>query len=106
MLSEYAQKVKGFHVDRMDHLDEESGEWNQMVVEDRTATPADVACTRVDFGEWLRTLSNRERMIAETLATGETTGGTAKKFDISSGRVSQLRRELFERWRAFQGEAA
>jgi hypothetical protein len=40
------------------------------------------------------------------LAIGNTTGEVAKRFDVSAGRVSQLRRELAESWKAFQGENA
>jgi len=38
------------------------------------------------------------------LATGETTNAAAKKFRISAGRISQLRRELEESWKKFQGD--
>ena len=38
------------------------------------------------------------------LASGETTSGVAKLIKVTAGRVSQLRRELFDRWREFQGE--
>jgi hypothetical protein len=43
--------------------------------------------------------------VAETLANGETTKTTAKRFRVSAGRISQLRRELQQRWQDFQGEA-
>jgi DNA-binding CsgD family transcriptional regulator len=44
--------------------------------------------------------------LAEKLATGETTSTVARIFGISRGRVSQLRRELYDAWRMFQGELA
>jgi len=53
---------------------------------------------------WLDTLRSRDRKIALTLAAGETTAGTACKFSLTPGRVSQVRRELEEAWQAFQGE--
>jgi FixJ family two-component response regulator len=74
------------------------------VVEDRHATPADVAATRIDFADWLQTLSRRYRRIAETLATGEGTGTVARRFRLSPSRISQLRHEYYESWKRFQGE--
>lgn len=80
--------------------------WKDQLVENRKTTPGDLAAFRVDFGEWLRTrLPHRERRIAEELAMGEQTGVVAKRHGISPGRVSQLRRELFDSWQEFTGEA-
>ena len=78
--------------------------WREIVVEDKTAGPAEIAATRIDFDEWLGRLSTRKREIAETLALGETTGKTARRFAMSPGRVSQLRRELMDSWQTFVGE--
>jgi len=55
------------------------------------------------FANWLRRLSRRNRRIAQFLALGNRTSDTARKFKVSEGRVSQLRRELAESWRAFVG---
>jgi hypothetical protein len=52
-----------------------------------------------------KSLPRDYRMIASTLATGETTKNVAKRFRVSPGRVSQIRRELFNSWNRFQGEA-
>ena len=105
VMSALCQRVKGIVVQRLDYFDEESGEWQELIVEDRHATPADVATVRIDFQDWLRTLPRRERRMALKLASGESTSGVAKLFQITAGRVSQLRRELFDRWREFQGES-
>ena len=104
VLSALCQRVKGIVVQRLDYFDEETGEWQELIVEDRHATPAEVASVRIDFQDWLRTLPRRERSVALKLATGETTSGVAKLFQITAGRVSQLRRELHARWCEFQGE--
>jgi hypothetical protein len=45
------------------------------------------------------------RKIALLLASGETMSAAAKKFGVSLGRVSQLRKWLRENWLAFQREA-
>jgi hypothetical protein len=42
--------------------------------------------------------------MAETLALGHRTQDVARKFKVSAGRVSQLRRDLAGSWRKFVGE--
>jgi hypothetical protein len=100
----YCQRRKNITVERLDHFDEEEDAWTEVVVEDRTAGPADIARVRIDFGDWLRGLPRRERRIAETLATGEQTGVAARKFRVSPGRISQIRAELKDDWQRFQGD--
>jgi hypothetical protein len=91
-------------VEQLDHFDDPTSEWQQIVVEDKHSGPADVATTRVDFAAWLESLPERTRDVAETLATGEATGHVAGMFDCSASRVSQLRRELYDAWLVFTGE--
>ena len=86
-----------------DCYDQNKGEWNEILVEDRHAGPAKTAASRIDFAEWLLTLPRRKRRIAEELAKGETTRTTAKRFRVSAGRISQMRRELKDAWEDFQG---
>ena len=76
-LSTYAQFRKQFLVERLDHFSDEDGCWGEVLVEDRRATPADVAACRIDFAEWLRRLTARLRKIALVLAAGETTSAAA-----------------------------
>jgi hypothetical protein len=98
--------AKRITIERLDRFNGRRGEWREVLVEDRTAGPAEIAMTRLDFASWLSTLSNRDRQLAEKLALGETTGGVARTFRISAARVSQLRREFFEGWHRFVGELA
>jgi DNA-binding NarL/FixJ family response regulator len=79
--------------------------WQQILIEDKRATPADVAACRIDFAEWLRRLTARLRKIALALASGETTKGVAEQFGLSPARISQLREWLRKNWEGFQGEA-
>jgi DNA-directed RNA polymerase specialized sigma24 family protein len=102
--SHYSQQQTGAVVERLDRCDEESGGWQEILVEDRHAGPAEIASTRIDVHEWLKSLPKRDRRLAERLATGETTSGAARIFAITPGRVAQLRRELHDAWRVFQGE--
>jgi hypothetical protein len=70
------------------------------------AAPAavDSGTTRLDFASWLKTLSTRDRRIAETLDISETTGRVARMFPLFAGRVSQFRGEFWENWPRFVGE--
>ena len=102
--SDYCQRRKGIVVEQLGHFDDPTSEWEQLVVEDKHSTPADVAATRVDFRAWLESLPERTRHVAETLATGEATSRVAQMFGLTPGRVSQLRRELYHAWLAFTGE--
>jgi hypothetical protein len=91
---------------RLDRFDCRTGEWRELVVEDWRSGPAEIATTRIDFADWLKTLSVRDRRLAEILALGESTGRAARMFRISAARVSQLRQEFFEGWHKFVGELA
>jgi len=92
------QRRRGFSV-------QSHGDWELMLLEDRRTTPAELAALRVDFGDWLATLSPRDRQVAQVLATGEHTSAVARLFEVTAGRISQLRRELFNSWQRFMGEA-
>ena len=93
ILSPQARSVDGIVVERLDVFDEQQCEWRQVLVEDRHATPADIAAARIDVAAWLRSLSVRNRRIATTDA--------ARRFNLSRPRVSQLRDELKTSWEKF-----
>jgi DNA-directed RNA polymerase specialized sigma24 family protein len=103
--SNYCQQSKGILVGQLDCCDEPTGQWQEILVEDRHSGPAEVATARIDFAAWLESLPERTRQVAEALASGEATSHVAQMFGCSASRVSQLRRELHQAWRAFQGEA-
>jgi hypothetical protein len=103
--SVYCQVKKHIRLDRLDKYDHDTQSWEEILVEDKHATPADIARVRIDFSDWLRTLPHRTRRIAETLSTGETTSTVAKLFHVSAGRVSQLRKQLKESWEEFVGDS-
>ena len=70
----------------------------------RSAPVPDIVAFRCDFSAWLRSLPRRNRRITVTLALGNRTSDVAKRFSVSEGRISQLRRELAKSWRAFVGD--
>jgi hypothetical protein len=106
VLSDACRRRHGLTIERVDRFDRSSGEWQEALVEDRRFGPADAAATRLDFAAWLKSLTKRNRQLAEKLASGESTGTVARLFRISRARVSQLRRELSSAWKAFHGETA
>ena len=103
--SRYCRNRRGISVQHLQQIDSASGSWKEILVEDRSSTPANIVAIRLDFQSWLETLSQGHRQIAEKLSTGETTLAVAKLFKVTSGRVSQLRSHLKAAWEAFQGEA-
>jgi hypothetical protein len=66
--------------------------------------PARLACFRIDFESWFATLSEFKRELAKVLASGESTANTAVRFQLTAGRISQLRRELEDSYREFLSE--
>ena len=106
VLSPYARRKKGLRVESLERFDKESGEWLEAVVADtHTPVPEQVAF-RIDFPTWLKTQTERNRRIAEALALGHTTGEVARRFNVSPGRISQLRKQFCQSWQEFQGEPA
>ena len=104
-LSRYCQKRKGVVVERLDRFDDEENQWQEAVVQDTRSAPVpEIVSFRVDFADWLASLSRRDRHIAESLAIGNRTSDVAQRFDVSAGRVSQLRREFSESWKTFVGD--
>jgi hypothetical protein len=104
VMSPQARAAFGIVVERLDRFDQDRDEWRTVLVEDRNATPADIAAARIDVAAWLRSLSRRNRRIAQILATGESPSVVARQFKLSGARISQLRNELEVSWRAYQGE--
>ena len=100
----YCQLKTGVHLGRLDEFDADTGEWREILVEDQKAGPADIAASRIDFAAWLASMSSLRRKIAECLATGESTFDAARRFKVTPGRISQLRREFQASWLAFHGE--
>jgi hypothetical protein len=102
--SRYCQRLKGIVVERLDKFDNQEDQWIEAIVEDHHTPVFDQVAFRCDFPAWLDQLSRRNRRIAEALAAGQNTGDVAERFNLSAGRISQLRRELHRSWHEFLGE--
>jgi hypothetical protein len=87
--------VNNLTLKRLDVRDKTNGGWKEVLAEDKRSTPADIACLRIDFKEWLRSLSWKKRGVATLLANGETTGVTAKKAKLSPARISQISHRIW-----------
>ena len=80
----YAQRQKGIRVQSLQDAQQDNGSWQDVLVEDKRATPADIAAVRIDYANWLKSLSTRNRKVAALLSSGESTQKAAKRFSISS----------------------
>lgn len=105
VLSPFAQRRKGFRVERLDRRDPESGDGLEAVIEDPKTPPPDQAAFRLDFPAWLDLLPKRNRRMPLALARNESTSEVARRFKVSSGRGSELRRVLADGWAEFIGDS-
>ncbi len=78
--------------------------WLECLTDNRRTPVPDQAHFRIEFPRWLRTQSRRNRQIAERLSLGHSTAEVARRFKVSPGRISQIRRELHDSWQAFTAD--
>ena len=95
-LLRYAQLGNGIQV--------EQNKWIDTLVEDKRARVPDQVAAKMDVGDWFATLTKRMKQIARDLAFGFSTSEVAKKYGVTAGRISQMRRLLEESWEEFQGK--
>jgi hypothetical protein len=75
------------------------------LLQDNLVTPIpDQVQFRIDFPAWLATLTGRERRLIRAMARNERTSDLSKEFELSPGRISQLRKEFQQGWRRYIGE--
>lgn len=80
----------------MDHFNWEDA------LRDNSQTPIpEQVVFRVDFPRWLSSMQDREQQLVGQFLLGESNHVLAQRFGISRGRISQLRRELYESWQQF-----
>jgi hypothetical protein len=103
VLSPIASVRHGFVVGRMPEAEESrdrSSLPDELADNRRSAVP-EQAAFRLDFPRWRASLRRRDRAVLDTLAAGERGQDAARRFKISPGRVSQLRREFEQGWKEF-----
>lgn len=79
-------------------------EWEERLADNRRTPPDEQAMFRLDFKAWLQSLTGRERRIIRAMARNERTRDLGRQFDLSQGRISQLRREFQDGWKRFVGD--
>jgi hypothetical protein len=105
-MSGRAQRRHRFSVSDLPQQSTLNGNPLEEALRDTTqSTPDELAAFRVDFPQWLDRLGERNRSLALDMALGNRTDELAESYQISRGRVSQLRRELHDNWERFHGEA-
>lgn len=82
-----------------------AGDIDAATVESRKITPADLAAFRIDFAEFLRSLTDRQRAIALRLAAGFTATQVARVYGVQPAAISKQRQRLERMWVEFQGGA-
>jgi hypothetical protein len=100
----YCQNRMGIRSAAFCIIDQNGDNWAESLIADERARPDQLVMARIDFSEWLQTLKPLHRKIAEHLSLGESTHSTARIFNLSPGRISQIRRLLERSWRSFQTE--
>ena len=100
----YCRQKNGHELCHIGAPAEQVGGWNEYLIDNTVSPVPDQAAFRIDFQDWLGTLTARARQVVEELARGERVTDVSHRVGVSPGRVSQLRRELHEKWQTFQGE--
>jgi hypothetical protein len=77
---------------------------NDWLQENRRTPVPDQVAFRIDFPQFLRGLSLRDRELARFLGQGHTAMEAASRFKLSPGRITQLRQRWRRDWLLCQGE--
>ena len=102
--SHYCQNRMGIRSSQLSKTDLNGDNWPESLIADERARPDQLVMARIDFSEWLQSLKPLHRKVAEHLSLGESTHSTARIFNLSPGRISQIRRLLEQSWHSFQTE--
>jgi hypothetical protein len=102
VLSPVAQRRRGFTVRPLPQSGGEEGSLLEEALCDNTLTPVDEQVVfRVDFPAWRNTRTERDRRLLDALMVGERTVDVSRRYRLTPGRVSQLRREFHADWTRF-----
>jgi hypothetical protein len=102
VLSPVAQRRHGFTVQRLHPCGSPPGSPWDDALKDNTQTPVpSQVIFRVEFPIWRSRRNKRDQRIIDRLLLGERTGAVAQAFNLSPGRVAQLRRHFHADWLRF-----
>jgi hypothetical protein len=104
-LSPLAQQRRGFAVKSLPMASSMNGNVFDEALAHNTQTPVpDQVGFRLDFPAWRLGRCERDRRFIDELMVGERTLDVARRYGLSAGRISQLRRVFHHDWLAFCGE--
>lgn len=120
VMNEVAQRKHGFRVERLptstrtslaDLYSAARGQQDLDAFEERLAdnlqtSVPEQAAFRIDFPTWLRTRTGRDRRIINDMMKNERTLDLARKYRVTPGRISQLRRDYHADWELFCSDRA
>jgi hypothetical protein len=78
--------------------------FQQRLADNTRTPPSEQAAFRIDLRDWISTGTERDRCILQDMAVGDRTQNLARKYGVSPGCVSQIRREFNADWVRFCGE--
>lgn len=105
VLSHQAQAKGEFRVHSLSQPREQAEPWREAIADDLRTPVADQAAFRIDFPAWLKRHPVRQRKIALALVAGERPTDVARRFRLTNGRISQLRRAFYKSWQRYHGES-
>ena len=73
----------------------------EMYLCSKTHRPSTIASFNIDFEKWVQSLDIRMKNILFALLQGYSTGEISKRFKLSPSRISGIRHELVDSWKAF-----
>lgn len=102
VLSERAQQLNGFVVTKLPDFSTLGENPYSEALADNTVSPVpDQVAFRIDFPAWMQCLNRREQRLVSAMAQNHRTLDLSRKFRLSPGRISQLRREFACSWECF-----
>jgi hypothetical protein len=104
VLSPCARHRGRVRVCRIDESGTGGAEWRRLLIADRKTDIPSLTAFKIDFGAWLGSFTERDRRIITALGDGDRPSAVAKRFNVSPGRITQLRRRFEASWCAYQGE--
>ncbi|OAI51291.1 hypothetical protein AYO44_05160 [Planctomycetaceae bacterium SCGC AG-212-F19] len=118
VLSFATQRKRGFRIESLPsscnrthdqlhgspHGQSDLDRWEDQFQDGRCWPIPDQVAFKLDFAAFLRSLSPRDRRIVRFLALGHSGQEAAQKFNLSPGRMSQLRHQWCREWHLAQGQ--
>lgn len=79
-------------------------DWCESFLTDGRVNVASEVCFMLDCEAWIKTLTAQRRKMLERMIAGDTTSELAQHFGVTAGRISQIRKELYDSWKQYQTE--